>query len=77
MINEGSMIDATFVEAPRQRNSREENAKIKAGQGDELWNDQPHKKCQKDIDARWTKKNGQTYFSYKNHVKADHLLRHR
>ncbi len=71
MINEGKMIDATFVEAPRQRNTREENAKIKAGQGDELWNDQPHKKCQKDIDARWTKKNGQTYFGYKNHVKAD------
>jgi len=71
MINEGKMIDATFVEAPRQRNTREENEKIKAGQGDELWNDQPHKKCQKDIDARWTKKNGQTYYGYKNHVKAD------
>ena len=71
MINEGKMIDATFVEAPRQRNTREENEKIKAGQGDELWNDHPHKKHQKDIDARWTKKNGQTYFGYKNHVKAD------
>ena len=71
MINEGKMIDATFVEAPRKRNTREENEKIKAGQGDELWNDHPHKKCQKDIDARWTKKNGQTYYGYKNHVKAD------
>ena len=47
MINEGKMIDATFVEAPRQRNTREENEKIKAGQGDELWNDHPHKKYQK------------------------------
>ena len=44
MINEGKMIDATFVEAPRQRNTREENEKIKAGLGDELWNDQPLKK---------------------------------
>ena len=24
-----------------------------------------------DIDARWTKKNGVTFFGYKNHVKAD------
>lgn len=28
----GQMIDATFVEVPRQRNSREENALIKAGE---------------------------------------------
>ena len=28
----GQMIDATFVEVPKQRNSREENATIKSGQ---------------------------------------------
>jgi transposase, IS5 family len=33
----GQMIDATFVEAPRQRNSREENAKIKAGEIPDGW----------------------------------------
>ena len=27
----GQMIDATFIEVPRQRNRREENAQIKAG----------------------------------------------
>ncbi|MBN2777693.1 MAG: transposase, partial [Bacteroidales bacterium] len=26
---------------------------------------------QKDIDARWTKKNGVNYFGNKNHIKAD------
>ena len=26
------MIDATFVEVPRQRNNREENTQIKAGE---------------------------------------------
>ena len=31
----------------------------------------PHKLAQKDIDARWTKKNNNTFFGYKNHVKAD------
>jgi len=35
----GQMIDATFVEAPRQRNTREENAKIKAGELPDGWDD--------------------------------------
>jgi len=26
---------------------------------------------QKDVNARWTKKNDETHFGYKNHVKAD------
>ncbi|NEN23222.1 IS5 family transposase [Cryomorpha ignava] len=71
ILNEGRMIDASFTVAPRQRNTREENAKIKKGEGDELWNDKPHKKSHKDIDARWTKKNHETFFGYKNHAKVD------
>jgi IS5 family transposase len=70
-VNEGKIIDASFVEVPRQRNTPEENEKIKAGEGDELWNDNPHKKCQKDIDARWTKKGGERFYGYKDHVKID------
>lgn len=62
IMNEGKMIDASFTVAPRQRNNREENQKIKAGKGDELWNDKPNKKKHKVIDARWTKKNGETFF---------------
>ena len=61
-------IDASFVEAPKQRNSREENALIKAGRGHELWPNQPNKKRHKDIDASWTKKHGKTYYGYKAHV---------
>lgn len=65
----GQMIDATFVEAPRQRNSREENARIKAGEPPEDW---PQAKArQKDVDARWTKKNDETHYGYKNHLNAD------
>ena len=71
IMNEGKMIDASFTVAPRQRNNREENQKIKEGKGDELWNDKPNKKKHKDIDARWTKKNGETFFGYKNHAKVD------
>jgi IS5 family transposase len=69
----GSIIDATFVEAPRQRNSREENAKIKEGKVPEEWEkkENENKKRQKDMDARWTKKNDENHYGYKDHVKAD------
>ena len=71
IFNEGKLIDASFTVAPRQRNTREENEKIKKGEGNDLWNDQPNKKKHKDIDARWTKKNGEKYYGYKNHAKVD------
>jgi len=56
----GQMMDATFVEAPRQRNTREENKTIKAGQVPQAWETKPHKLAQKDVDARWTKKTMKT-----------------
>jgi len=71
IINEGKIIDASFVEVPRQRNRREENAQIKAGTKPESFTENPHKESQKDTDARWTKKNNVNYFGYKNHVKED------
>jgi IS5 family transposase len=70
-MHEGKIVDASFTVAPRQRNTREENKTIKEGCGDELWNDNPRKKSHKDIDARWTKKNGETFYGYKNHAKVD------
>jgi transposase, IS5 family len=67
----GQMVDATFVEAPKQRNSREENALIKEGKSPEEWDKTPNKKRQKDVDARWVKKNKETHYGYKNHINAD------
>ena len=67
----GTIVDASFVEVPRQRNTREENEMVKQGQIPPDWQTQPRKLCQKDVDARWTKKNEQTFFGYKNHVRAD------
>jgi hypothetical protein len=64
--NEGKMVDASFVEAPRQRNNREENKHIKeTGTAPEEWKEEPNKLHQKDIDARWTKKNFVTFYGYK------------
>ena len=70
-FNEGKIIDASFVEAPKQRNTREENEQTKSGNVKELWNDMPHKKCHKDTDARWTKKRSEKHYGYKLHAKAD------
>ncbi len=71
----GQMIDATFVEVPKSRNSREDNAKLKACELPEGWDKEDpatrHMRCQKDTDARWTKKNQETHFGYKNHINAD------
>ena len=50
----GQMVDATFVEVPRQRNTREENARIRAGEVPEAC-DKPEAKAkrrQKDTEAR-------------------------
>ena len=64
----GQIIDASIVEVPKQRNKPEENKAIKEGNPPD-WPEA--KKRQKDVDARWTKKNGTTHFGYKNHISAD------
>jgi IS5 family transposase len=70
----GQIVDATIVRVPIQRNSRDENAQIKAGEIPEDWSEA--KREQKDVEARWTKKHGKSYFGYKNHltVDAEHKL---
>lgn len=67
----GQMVDATIVPVPKQRNTREENEAVKAGQPPKGWEQKPAKDQQKDKDARWTKKHGKNFFGYKNHVNAD------
>lgn len=67
----GQIVDASFVSAPKQRNSREENAQIKDGKTPERFDANPNVKRQKDTDARWTKKNGESHYGYKNHISVD------
>ena len=67
----GQIIDATIVAVPKQRNDREENKDIKAGEVPAAWKTEPNKLAQKDCDARWTKKHGRSYFGYKNHINVD------
>ena len=67
----GQIIDATIVSVPKQRNTKQENETIKAGKTPEGWEKQPAKNSQKDKDARWTKKNDESYYGYKNHLGVD------
>jgi IS5 family transposase len=64
----GNIIDASFVEVPKQRNSHDDNKKIKEGEIPEGWSE--NKKRQKDVNACWTIKNKTKHFGYKNHVKS-------
>jgi len=66
---QGQIVDASIVRVPIQRNRREENQQIKQGKQPEGWDE--NKKRQKDTDARWTKKNGKSYYGYKNHISVD------
>jgi IS5 family transposase len=67
----GKIVDASFVEAPKQRNSRHENEQIKGGEVPERIARNPRRACQKDLEARWTQKGGVSYYGYKNHIKMD------
>jgi len=67
----GQIVDATIVSAPRQHNSRSENAAIKAGKTPAGWQEKPAKNAQKDKDARWTKKHDKSFYGYKNHIGID------
>lgn len=83
----GQIVDATLVAAPRQRNSEDEKAAIKAGKtAAEIWPETPAKARQKDVDARWTMKLSKAKpaadgkpqidiaipaFGYKSHISID------
>jgi IS5 family transposase len=69
IVHKGKLVDASIVEVPIQRNSRDENKQLKEGNVPEDWNE--NKLRQKDTDAQWVTHNGKNYFGYKNHIKAD------
>ena len=55
----GQILDASLVPAPKQQNTGDEKAAIKADKtADEIWPDEPNKAAQKDTNARWSLKIG-------------------
>jgi len=69
----GSIVDATFIEAPKRKNTREQREALKRGETPEEWSDpaRPQLIRQRDTDATWTKKGSLAYFGYKASVKVD------
>ena len=83
----GQIVDASIVQAPRQRMTKEEEKEkeqIKKGGIPTDWHAKPHKLAQKDRDARWIVKYTKAKddnknsvdlaipsFGYKNHISID------
>ena len=74
----GQIIDVGFVTVPRQHMRRKEREQVNQGEAPAEREEQPAKRRQKDTHARWTKKNGQSYFGYENRFNVDkrHKLIH-
>lgn len=71
VAQKGSIVDASIVQVPRQRNTHKENAEIKSGRTPASFTDNPCKHRQKDTDARWLTKNKVLSYGYKNHINID------
>ena len=86
----GQMIDASIIEAPRQRNTDDEKEALKEGRIPEEWAAKPAKLRQKDREGRWTLKRGRRKkrpdgslmmeiatpaYGYKSHIGTDRRYR--
>lgn len=69
----GSIVDASFMEAPKRKNTKEQRESLKQGETPQEWADSnhPQKLMQRDTDATWTKKGNESHFGYKDNVKVD------
>ena len=65
----GQIVDASIVSVPIQRNSREENSRIKEGEVPVDWSEA--KRWQKDVHARWSARFHLHAYGYKNHISVD------
>ena len=73
ITRKGSIVDASFIEAPKRKNTKEQREALKRGEAPEEWADpeHPQKWMQRDTDATWTKKGNESHFGYKDNVKVD------
>ena len=86
----GQMIDASIIEAPRQRNTDDEKEALKEGRIPEKWAEKPAKLRQKDRDGRWALKRNRRKkrpddslmkeiatpaYGYKSHIGIDRRYR--
>lgn len=65
----GQMVDASLVQVPKQSLSRDEKALVQENALPAEWS--APKRRQKDVEARWTRKHGRSYFGYKLSASTD------
>lgn len=84
ITHQGSIIDASFVTVPKRHTTKKDDEHLKSKEEledlpnkcaerlekDEI-KDAENVTAQMDMDARWTKKNDEAFFGYKDHVKCD------
>jgi IS5 family transposase len=66
------MVDGCIVPVPKQTLSKEEKSLVQQDAMPVEWS--PAKRRQKDVQARWTKKHGKSYFGYKLSASVDRRL---
>lgn len=71
VAKEGTLVDASFIKVPKQRNKRDENSDIKKGAVPLEFGKSKNKLSQKDCDARWVTKYKTNEFGYKDHTSVD------
>ena len=71
VAKEGTLVDASFVKVPKQRNKKSDNVDIKKGAIPLEFADNKSKLSQKDCDARWVTKYKIKEFGYKDHISVD------
>ena len=71
VAKEGTLVDASFVRVPKQRNKKTHNTDIKKGSIPLEFGENKNKLAQKDCDARWTTKYKTNEFGYKDHISVD------
>jgi transposase, IS5 family len=67
----GQIIDATLIPVPKQHQGKKETEQLEAGEIPVEWTEHPKRFEQRDLEARWTKKHGKSYFGYKSHISID------
>lgn len=67
----GQIIDATLIPVPKQHQRKQETEQLEAGEIPTEWTEHPKRFEQRDLEARWTKKHGKSYFGYKSHISID------
>lgn len=84
ITHKGSIVDASFVTVPKRHTTKKDNEHLKAGDALEDLPARCEERLKKneiknisnvtaqiDMDARWAKKNNESFFGYKDHVKCD------